>query len=260
MKTTRSALTLTLAMGLLLWSCSDDDPTGTSEPAVETEFQISADRVETFTPVGVEVGVMQAGSPMMMQSGEMHVEHLGAGSTRTFAMDPMGDGFGGEMMFFEPGEHELHFQGMRHMGGMMEDFGHHRLTVHRQHRVVGPYWVELAVDPAPVLENGTARIGFLVLELANAGPGDPVSGLTARVTIHDSNGQGPTLTLTEAAAGSYETDHTFGEAGLYELHLEIDVGATVETGDFHMPVLIGSDDSGLGYRDHHGGRGHGMGL
>lgn len=257
-KMIKSSLVVGLSIGLVLWGCSDDDPTGASQ--LETVFQIDADRVETFTPVGVQVGVMQGGSPMVMESGEMQVEHLGDGSTHTFQMGPLGDGFAGEMMFFEPGEHELHFEGSRHMGGMIEDLGHHRLTVHRQHRVIGPYWVELAVEPAPVLQGGTARIGFLVFELANVAPGGPVGGLSAQVTVHDPGGQGPTLPLTEAAVGSYETDHTFGDAGLYELHLEIDDGVTVETGDFHMPVLASSDDSGLDYRDHHGGRGHhGMG-
>lgn len=258
MKIIKYSLLIATSVGLLLWGCSDDDPTGASQ--IDTEFQIGAARVETFTPVGVEVGVMQGGSPMMMQGGQMHVEHLGDDWTHTFEMAATGDGFAGEMMFFEPGEHELHFQGTRHMGGMMEEIGQHRLTVHRQHRVVGPYWVELAVEPAPALQNGTARVRFLVFELGNAAPGDPVGGLSARVTVHDPSGQGPTLPLTEAAAGSYETDHTFGDAGLYELHLEVDDGVTVETGDFHIPVLASSDDSGLDYRDHHGGRGHqGMG-
>lgn len=203
--------------------------------------------------------MMRGGSEMMMQGGQMHVEHLGDGSTRTFEMEALEEGFGGMMMFFEPGEHELHLQGTGQMGGMVHELGQHVLTVHRQHRVLGPHWVELAVDSAPVLANRTAHIAFLVFELADAVAGEPVAGLTTRVTIHDPTGRGPTATLIESPPGRYGADHTFGEPGLYELHLEIDVDGDVVTGAFHLPVLASSDDSGLDYQDHHGKRGHGTG-
>jgi hypothetical protein len=241
-------------------ACSDDDSTGTSEGELETNFELGTSWAETFTPVTVDVGISQGGTSVTMQQGEMHVEDLGDGSTHTFAMTPMGDGFSGEMMFFEPGEHELHFQGRLQMGGMMQDVGHHRITVHRQHRVVGPYWVEFEVDPAPVLQGEIARVRFLVFQLMGDAPGDPVEGLDVQVTIHDRDGAESVLSLLESTAGSYEAEHAFGQAGLYELHLEIDVGGNVETGDFHMPVLASAEDTGLDYMDHHGGSGHGMGI
>lgn len=65
--------------------------------------------------------------------------------------------------------------------------------------------------------------------------------------------------ILESESGVYMAGATFDVAGLYELHLEIGVGGTHESGEFHLPVLASSEDDGLDAMDHHGGHGQGYG-
>jgi hypothetical protein len=141
---------------------------------------------------------------------------------------------------------------------MVDDVGHHRVTVHRQHRVIGPYWVEFEASPSPVLMEQSAQLRFAVFDvLGDDSPGDAATALDVSVTIHDPAGAESNVSLVEHESGVYSAEHTFGAAGLHELHLEIDVGGTLEIGDFHLRVLTSSEDDGLDHMDHHGGRGHG---
>ncbi len=235
-----------------------DDPASVS--ASGPQFELAADRVETFRPIDLHVETGSRGSGVMLQQGELEVSEVGGGSMHTFSMTQGTHGFDGTLMFFQPGVHELHFRAMG-PGGMMEDFGHGQVMVHRQHRVIGPFWVEFEAIPAPVLVSESAQLRFHVFDaLGDGSPGDAVTGLDASLTIHDPAGVESSLSLVELAAGVYEADHPFGAAGLYELHVEIDAGGTLETGDFHVPVLASSEDDGLDYMDHHGGRGHGYGV
>jgi hypothetical protein len=256
MKATNILLTASVAAGVVL-GCGAD-PTGNPDGSSQVDIQIGASRVETFTPVSVEV--TGHGMSEMLQHGEIHIEHLGGGAGHTFEMTSMTSGYTGRIMFFEPGEHDLHFESHGQVGGMRQDEGSHRILVHRQHALVGPYWVEFEVEPAPVLQYETARIRFFVFETSGDGPGEPVSGLTVQVVVHDPDGTESLVSLAEAAAGRYEGDHTFGGAGLYELHLEIETDGDPASGDFHIPVLASLDDHGLDHMDHRGHSGHGTGM
>jgi hypothetical protein len=241
-----------LAALLLLSACSDD-PSGVSSP--ELQFELANDRVETFQPVELHVDAGSHGAGMMFQHGELDVEQADGDWMHTFSMTQGTHGFDGTLMFFRPGEHELRFRATGG-GGMVEDIGHHQVTVHRQHRVIGPYWVEFEVILAPVLVETTAQLRFHVFDWPGDDlPGEPVSGLDATLTIHDPAGAESNVSLVESESGLHTAEHEFGAAGLYELHLAIDVGGTLETGDFHLPVLASSEDDGLDHRDHHGGHG-----
>jgi hypothetical protein len=238
-------------------SACADDPAGASDP--EPQFELAADRPETYQPIDLHVDAGPHGSTMMIQHGELVVEGAGGGSTYTFSMMEGTHGFDGTLMFFRPGEHELHFRAMG-QGGIIKNLGHHQVTVHRQHRVIGPYWVEFEASPSPVLMEQSAQLRFIVFDLLGDGsPGDAATGLDASLTIHDRAGGESGVSLVELEASVYGADHIFGASGLYEFHLEIDAGGTHESGDLHMPVLASSEDDGLDYMDHHGGRGHGHG-
>lgn len=241
---------------LAVISACGDDPSGAAPPDVQ--FQLRTDYVETYQPVELHVDVGSHGSGMMFQQGELEAERTSGGWMHTFSMNGGANGFDGTLMFFRPGEHELHFHAMG-QGGMVEDVGHHQVMVHRQHRVIGPYWVEFEASPSPVLMQQDAQLRFSAFGLLGDGsPGDVAAGLDASLTIHDPAGAGSIVSLVEAESGVYVAQHVFAGAGLYELHVEIDVGGTPESGAFHLPVLASSQDDGLGYMDHHGG-GHGHG-
>ena len=81
--------------------------------------------------------------------------------------------------------------------------------------------------------------------------------------IHDPAGAEVTLVVTESAPGMYEAEHLFGEAGLYELHVEIG-SVDPDTGQFHIPVGSWQDSDwdhdhggGMGGHGGHGGVGGG---
>jgi hypothetical protein len=139
----------------------------------------------------------------------------------------------------------------------MAELGEHEIEVHRQHRVIGPYWAELEVSPATVLEDSSAHIHILVFELLGDGTaGDPVGGLDIEMAIHAPDGGEASLTVEEDQTGEYEGEHAFGEAGIYELHVELLVGGEHEEGEFHIPILSPSD-SGAGDGEGGDNDGHG---
>jgi hypothetical protein len=245
-----------LAFGLLLVGCGDDS-TGVPDLDPQTEFSLQDSIVETFLDTEIQVAVTDGGTPLRMERGEMDVEHSG-GYSRTVDMEVMGDSLTARMMFFEPGEYRLRFHGTPMGHEMMNDMGEYMIEVHRQHHVIGAYWVEVEVDPAPVLQNESATVRVFVFDLMqDSTSGDPATGLAVAMLIHDPTGAEAALTVAEAATGMYEAAHGFGEAGLYELHVEIGSSTPPDTGEFHIPVLTSLDDDGLDYRDHHGGDGHG---
>ncbi len=244
-----------LALGVAVVGCADaDNPTALSELEPETQFEIRADRVETFEEVEIHVDVMEGGSPMMMRQAEMEIEHDAGGPHRTVEMEPHEGGYMARVMFFEPGEYHLHFRGRPQGHSLMGEMGDHEVEVHRRHQVIGPYWVELELDPAPILEFQGAHIHLFVFQILQDGTvGDPVEGLELGLEIHDLDGVETGLVANEEGAGEYEAEYTFGEAGLYELHVAIDG----EVGEFHIPVITSLDDSDTDGDHGHGGDPHG---
>lgn len=252
--------TSALAWGVFLLGCADwDNPTALTELEAETEFHIEATRVETFENVEIRVHVTEGGTPLVMRQPEVQIESEAGGGLRAVAMEPEGDGYSAHVMFYEPGMHHLHFLARAERHRLVHEFGDHEIEVERQHQVIGPYWVELEVKPAPVLMGERAHVHFLVFDLTPDGTvGNPVGGLQPELEVHDPDAVETALEVIEEEAGEYEAEHVFQKAGVYELHLEIEIGAEHADGEFHVPVLTAIDDSG-GQDEGQGGDDHGHG-
>ncbi len=252
-------IAVSLALGVAFAGCADaDNPTALSELEPETQFEIGAERVETFEEVEIHVIVREGGSPMMMRQSEMEIEHEDGAPPRIVEMEPHEDWYMTRVMFFEPGEYHLHFRGRPEGHRLMGEMGEHEIEVFRQHRVIGPYWVEMEVSPALIFPGGNAHIHFRVFDLLPDGtPGAEAGGLDLELEVHDPDGVETPVPVVEEEAGEYEAKYAFGDAGMYELHLEIEVGGDKEDGEFHIPVLS-EEDAGEGNEDD-GGDGHGHG-
>jgi hypothetical protein len=240
-------------VGLALLGC-DKDSTSPLGNGTETVFDIQVERIETFEDVDIHVEVHEGGDAFRMEHGEMMIDAPG-GTGWTHEMEQLGDGFVAHAMFFEPGNHELHFRGRR-SGHGAENFGDHMIEVHRQHRLIGDYWAELSLAPAPAVVGTETTVTLHIFELDGQSPGSPAAGLTLAANLHDSDGVEYMVSFVESVAGVYETSQTFNAVGMYELHVTIGL----EEGVFHFPVLGSLDDIGTGGHGHMGGGHHGMGL
>lgn len=235
--------------------CADwDNPAALSELNPQAGFQVATTRVETFEEVEIRVQVTDDGTPLELQSGRMEIEHEASGSRWTVEAEPAGEDYVTRVTFFEPGRYHLSFEGMPDGHRLMWEMGEQELEVSRQHRVIGAYWVELDLDPAPVLEGGLAHVHVFVYDLLGDGTrGQPVGGLQVGAQIHDPAGVETVLGVTEEVAGDYTAEYVFVDSGLYELHVSI----AGQTDEFHFPVLPLVSDDGTGGGDHQGGGGHG---
>ncbi len=258
MKGIARRIALTVALGVPLAGCADwDNPTALSEIEPEVDFELAVARVETFGEVEVHVRVTEAGAPLRMTRTEFEIRHADGGPVRIVEVEPEGDGYGAHLMFFEPGEHHIRFMGVPERHRLSLEMGEYEIQVQRAHRVIGPYWVELELSPAPVVEGMEAHIHLLVFGLLPDGsPGAEVGGLDLHAEMHDAQGVETSLLVVEEEPGEYEAEYSFEEAGVYEVHVEIEVGGEHEDGEFHIPVLASVDD-GEGAADEPGGDGHG---
>ncbi len=256
-KTIRGA-SAALALSVALIGCAEwDNPTALSEITPEVNFELSVARVETFGEVEVHVHVTEAGAPLRMTRTEFEIRHADGGPVRIVEVEPEGDGYAAHLMFFEPGEHHIRFMAVPERHRLLLEMGEHEIQVQRAHRVIGPYWVELELSPAPVVEGMEAHIHLLVFGLLPDGtPGAEVGGLDLHAEMHDAQGVEASLSVVEEEPGEYEAEYSFEEAGIYEVHVEIEVGGEHEDGEFHIPVLTSVDD-GEGADDEPGGHGHG---
>lgn len=257
------------------WGCAGlDNPTALAELQVEADIEIEATRVETFSEVEIHAHLTLGGAPMRMRQVQLEIEHENGGPTRVVDMEPEGEGFAAHVTFFEPGEHHVHVLGMPEQHRLMRRMGEIEVDVHRQHQVIGPYWFELGVTPAPVMENVSAEIHLYAYELHDDGSlGEPVDGLELGFAVHLPDGREQDLSVREVEHGEYEAVFTFGAAGLYELHVALEASheeadaedehgeAEDEHGDeaegeFHIRVLGEAETDGGG-SDSGGGNGHG---
>jgi hypothetical protein len=253
-----------------------DNPTALAELQVEADIEITATRVETFDEVEIHAHLTQGGVPMRMRQVQLQIEHENGGPARVVDMEPEGEGFAAHVTFFEPGEHHVQVLGMPEQHRLMRRMGETEVDVHRQHRVIGPYWFELGVTPAPVMENVSAEIHLYAFELHDDGSlGEPVDGLELGFAVHLPDGSEQDLSVHEVTYGEYEAPFTFGAAGLYELHVALEASheeAEDEHGDeaedehedehgdeaegeFHIRVLGEEETDGEG-SDSGGGNGH----
>lgn len=219
-------------------ACADaDNPTALQDLDAEVTFEVADGDLETFTEIEFHVEATDGGSPMEVDEARLEMEHVASGAMQTVDMEQADHGYAAHVTFFQPGEHHVHFTGRAHRHTIRWEFGETEVDIGRHHQVVGPYWVELELDPAPVFEGDEAHIHLLVFDYSTGALGAPVSGLSLSVEIHAPNGTETAVSVTEEEPGEYEAAHQFGTHGAYELHLEIDVGGQPEEGEFHIPVL-----------------------
>jgi hypothetical protein len=231
-----------------------DNPTALSDLNPDVEFEISVARVETFEDVEIAVHISDNGAPIEMHRSQLQIQHASGSDPEVVDMEPDEHGYAAHVRFFEEGEYHLHFLGIPKGHAIMAEIGQHDIEVHNQHRLVGPYWVELEIASAPILENTTAHVSVLVYDVGTDGlPADLVTGLDVEMAIHAPDDSETALSVQEENIGEYDGEFAFGAAGVYELHVEILVGADHEEGEFHIPVMTESGDTG----DDHGGPGHG---
>ncbi len=245
-----------LAMPFFVAGCAGwDNPTALEDLQADVEFEIEAARIETFEEVEVHVHARHDGAPMELESPRLEIEHEASGEVQVIDMEPEGEGFAAHVMFYEEGAHHVHFEGIPERHRLMWRLGETEVEVHNAHRIIGPYWVELELSPAPLLEGEVGQVHVHVFDLlADGNPGAEVSGLDVELEIHDPNGAQVALPVAEETPGEYEAEFDFDLPGEYELHVEIDVGGILADGEFHIPVL--SPETGDSVPGDQGGGGH----
>ena len=112
------------------------------------------------------------------------------------------------------------------------------------------------MSPGQVLPGQEAHIHLHAFTIGADGmPDQPASGLDIVVEIHDLSGEESVLVVLEEDAGEYEVEYLFGDAGTYEMHVEIDVNGVEESGEFDLPISAPADDDDEGEKTG-GGHGH----
>ncbi len=222
-------------------ACADrDNPTALAHLQVDVLLEITTERVETFTEVEIHASVTQGG--MAMETMQLEIESHD-GDVAVMGMEPDGDGYSAHVIFYGAGEHHLLIKGapFGHQAGLMTAMASREIEVYAQHRIVGPYWVEMGLSPAPVPEGGEAHIRLRVHEFDGVGPGQAVGGVEMHAELHHPDGDEAELVFVEEVPGEYEAPALFPEAGLYEIHLEIEVDDVHHEGEFHVPVFGETD-------------------
>ena len=240
-------------------ACADrDNPTALADLQVDVLFEITAERVETFNEVEIHASVTQGGMPMAMETMQLEIESHD-GDVVVMGMEPDGDGYSAHVTFYEAGEHHLLIMGapFGHQADLLTEMASREIEVYAQHRIVGPYWVEMELSPAPVPEGGLAQIRLRVHEFDGEGPGQAVRGVELHAELHHPDGDEAALVFVEEVPGECEALALFPEAGLYEMHLEIEVDEVHYEGEFHVPVfgetvVADSTDSTGGGHGHEG--------
>ena len=247
------------ALAVFTVGCTDN-PTAIADLNPEVEFDIEASRVETFEAVVIEVTAVESGIPMMMQEVQLRVRHAEEHESRVVKMEWHGDGFKTSVYFYEEGEHHIEFVGMLEGHTIMAEFGEIEVFAYNQRELVGPYWLEIEIPGGPIREDATRPIHVLVFDLLpDSTRGAPVGDLTVDLAVHSPDDVETELSAVEKEVGEYEVQFMSRDAGLYELHVEIEVAPGVlATGEFHLPVhsdaeLDGEVESG----DDQEGDGHG---
>lgn len=236
------------AVALAGWSCAGwDNPAALADLNPQVEIAIEAARVETLEEIEIHVHIMVDGAPLALHHGDLAIAPAAGGPARVVPLAAEGDGYAAHVVFYQEGEHHIHLMAMPMRHQMAMEMGEHEAHVHRQHRLVGPYWVELEVSPAPVYEDSSAHIHLFAFELLPDGTrGAAVGGLDLEAEVHQPDGMETALAVVEEAIGEYEAAFTFGAAGLYELHAEIMIDGQHVAGEFHIPVHTPAGESGTG--------------
>ena len=246
-----------LILGVSALGCAGlDNPTALEDLTLDVEFEIETARLETYQEVEIHVHVSDGGQHVQMLQSALEIEHHESGAARTVEMHAEGDGYAAHVTFFEPGEYHLQFSGMPTSHRLMHEMGEFEVEAERYHTVVGPYWVEVEMSPGQVLPGQEAHIHLHAFTIGADGmPDQPASGLDMVVEIHDLSGEQSVLVVAEEEAGEYEVEYLFGDAGTYEMHVEIEVNGVEQSGEFHLPIPALEDDDEEDQKTE-GGHGH----
>lgn len=248
-------LSCALAIGALMGCADSDNPVALADLDPVVEVEIEAVRIETFDEVEIHVHISEGGMPMMMSEVEFELSPADGGETIVVTAEPAGEGYAAHVTFFKSGEYHLHVMGTPEGHMLSMEMGEMEIDVHRRHMLVGTYWVELDVSPAPVLPDTEGHVHLLVYDLAGGAAGTPASGLDVELEVHNPEGTEAHVPIAEHEAGEYEAEYHFVSPGLYELHLEITANGLTVEGEFHLPVIDpGSED--VSDPDEGGGHGH----
>jgi hypothetical protein len=255
----RHAPALLLSLTLAAGCAGSDNPTALADVEADVEFEIEATELQTLEEVEFVIHAREGGMHMDLTDTEMEIQHEDGGDPRTVTMEREGDGYAAHVTFFEAGEHHLHFRATPRRHAIMGEMGDMEVHVMRRYEIAGPYRIEIETDPhGPLLEGATAHIHIHVFEvLADGTPGDEVAGLSLTAEVHTPDEEQAVLTVTEEEAGEYETEYTFDHAGLYELHVEIDLGTEEVGAEFHIPIFSEDTSAGDTTGGQEGGHGHG---
>ncbi len=267
------------ALGLVLAACAgSDNPVALADREPHTELEIDAAVVETFEEVELHAHITEHGSPMGLREVHLEIEHASGGPVRSVQMSPEGDEYAAHVTFFQPGDNHVTIMGRPPRHGLMMTLGEFEVHAERRHEVIGDYWVELEVLPAPLYEGDDGDIRLLVYEHEDGGPGHEASGLHITGSVHLPGGGEVDVEFEELTHGIYEVRHRFVLAGVYEIHVELEGDAhdggndghggedeghgdegeeSHSEGEFHIPVLSPSTGEAPGHGDDQSGGGHG---
>jgi len=227
-----------LPVAFLLSSCaSSDNPVALSELNAVGTLALPPGELLTFEENELHVAITSGGSALEMERVWLEITAPAGGEPRIVDLTEGSGGFSGEIQFLEPGGHHIHMMGIPHRHRLAAELGEQEVDVRRQFQMIGPYLVELEVDP-PLLEPHSLVHLHLYAWLLDGGGTitGPAEGLTLAVEAHDPLAEETVLSVIEESPGLYEAEYRLGEAGLYELHVALDVGGTIEEGEFHLPV------------------------
>jgi hypothetical protein len=244
-----------LAVGALVGCADSDNPVALADLEPVVDVGIQTERIETFEEVEMRIRILDGNAPMAMHAVELELSPASGGETRTVTPTADGTGYVAHVTFFEPGGYHLRVMGTPERHRLARNMHEMEIEVHRRHMQVGTFWVELDVTPAPILPDTEGHIHLLVYDLAAGVAGDPVGGLDVEMAVHSPGGTETPVAVVEEEEGEYEAEHHFTDAGLYELHVEIQVDGQVVEGEFHVPVFA-SDPGDTPGPDDGGGHGH----
>lgn len=247
---------LTVALVAAGTGCIDgDNPTALADLNPVAEFEVEG-IAETFREVEINVEVTEGGAHMEMSDARMIVES--ASGSRTFDMVEDEHGFGAHVTFYDVGTHHIEVMAIPSRHGLEMDMGDVEIMVARYHEVAGPYWVEFAIDPAPITHGQVGHLEvFVYALLADDTRGAPVAGLTINGEIHHPDGDESVVAMEDVGDGEYEAEFEFVEEGMYELHAEIDDGVGEFGAEFHFEVIDPDADTDTNTDTGTGGGHHG---
>ncbi len=243
---------------LALEACAGaDNPTALADLNTEVEVELAVAEIQTLEEVEFHLHIAESGMHLQLERGEIEVRHHDAGTSQTVTLESDGDEYHARVTFFEPGEHHIHVMGMPRGNTIMGELYEFEVEVERRHETIGPYLVEIATDPAgPMLEGETAHIHLNIYDfLPDGTKGAPATGLPIAVEVHAPDGTEVAPSVIEEDAGEYELEVTFGEHGVYELHVEMALASGDVSGEFDIPIFS-PDPTEEDEQDEAGGHGH----